>query len=159
MLLTQPHMRNMTLKPILSNHDFFKGLPEPDLDMLSGCATNIRIPEGDFLFHAEEDADRFYLIRRGRVALELPLSRRKAVTIQTLGPDDLLGWSWLIPPYRWHLTARAMEPVLALAFDGRCIRGKFDKDPGLGFEFHRRFSRVISQRLEETFLQMLGICN
>jgi CRP-like cAMP-binding protein len=151
-------MEKKSLKSVLSRHEFLKGLPAPYLDLLTGCAKNTRTEAGKLLFQAGESADRFYLIRQGRVAVELHAKPHRPVAIQTLGPDELLGWSWLIPPYRWHLSARAMEPVAALSFDGRCIRAKFDKDPKLGYEFYRRFALIMSQRLEETFLQMLGIC-
>ena len=152
-------MEKKSLQSSLARHQFLKGMPEPYLELLAGCAKNTRTEAGQFLFQSGEQADCFYLIREGRVAVELQAKPHRSVTIQTLGPNELLGWSWLIPPYRWHLAARAMEPVLALAFDGKCIRGKFEKDPQLGFEFYRRFSFIMSERLEQTFLQMLGICN
>ncbi len=151
-------MEKKSLQSILARHEFLKDLPKPYLELLTGCAKNTRTEAGKFLFQAGENADRFYLIRQGKVAVELPAKPHRPLTIQTLGPDELLGWSWLIPPYRWHLAARAVEPVVALAFDGKCIRGKFDKDQKLGYEFYRRFSLIMAQRLEETFLQMLGIC-
>ncbi len=151
-------MEKKSLKSILEKQPFMKGLKEPYLQLLTGCAANNRFEEGKYLFRAGENADRFYLIRHGRVAVELPVSSRRAELIQPAGPNDLLGWSWLIPPYHWHLAARAMEPVVALSFDGKCIRGKFDKDPELGYEFYRRFALVMAQRLDETFLHLLGLC-
>ena len=151
-------MEKKSLQSVLARHEFLKGLPTPYLELLTGCAKNTRTEAGQFLFQAGENADRFYLIRQGKVAVELYAKPHRPITIQTLGPDELLGWSWLIPPYRWHLAARAEEPVVALSFDGKCIRCKFDKDPKLGYEFYRRFALIMAQRLEETFLQMLGIC-
>ena len=151
-------MEKKSLQSVLAKHEFLKGLPTPYLELLTGCAKNTRTEAGKFLFQAGENADRFYLIRQGRVAVELPLSRHKTVTIQTLGANELLGWSWLIPPFRWHLAARVLDPVVALSFDGKCIRGKFAKDPDLGYEFYQRFSLVMTRRLEETLLQVTGIC-
>ncbi len=151
-------MEKKSLKSVLANHAVLKGLPAPYLELLTGCAKNTRTEAGEFLFKAGENADRFYLIRPGRVAVELHAKPHKPVIIQTLEPGEMLGWSWLIPPYRWHLSARAEGPVVALSFDGKCLRGKFAKDAKLGYELYRRFALIMSRRLEETFLQMLGIC-
>jgi CRP-like cAMP-binding protein len=150
-------MEKRSLKSVLANHQFFKGLQEPYLEILTGCAANARFRPSQYLFREGEVADRFYLIREGKVAVELPTAPRNVI-VQTLGANEVLGWSWLIPPYRWHLAARAVEPVLALSFDGKCIRGKFERDPALGYEFHKRFSLITSRRLEETLLQLLGLC-
>ena len=150
-------MEKRSLKSVLAKHQFFKGLQEPYLEILTGCAANVRFKTNEYLFREGTVADRFYLIREGRVAVELPAAPRNVI-VQTLGANEVLGWSWLIPPYRWHLAARAMEPVLALSFDGKCIRGKFERDPALGYEFHKRFSLITAHRLEETLVQLLGIC-
>ncbi len=150
-------MEKKSLKSVLENQAFFKGLQEPYLELLAGCAANARFSAGQFLFREGENADRFYLIRQGQVAVEIPTAARDVI-VQTLGVNEILGWSWIIPPYRWHMAARAMDTVLALSFDGKCLRGKFEKDPTLGYEFHKRFSLIMSQRLEETLLQLLGIC-
>jgi len=150
-------MQKKSLKSILARQPLLKGLKDSYLELLTGCAANVSFPAGRFLFRNGEVADRFYLIRRGRVSVEIPVAPRNVV-VKTLGVDEILGWSWLIPPYRWHLDARAIEPVVALSFDGKCIRGKFDQDPELGYEFSRRFSVVMSQRMEETLLQLVGLC-
>ncbi|MFA6093793.1 MAG: cyclic nucleotide-binding domain-containing protein [Elusimicrobiota bacterium] len=147
------------LGSILRAHPFFKDIKESYVDLLTGCAANHRFEAKEYLFRAEEEADKFFLIRQGSVALELPRSGAKDITIQTVGADELVGWSWLIPPYRWHLSAQAQETVLALSFDGKCIRGKFDKDPEMGYVFYKKFSVLMAQRMEETFLQMVGICD
>ena len=150
-------MEKRSLKDVLAKHHFFKDLQEPYLEILTGCAANTRFAAKEYLFKEGAVADKFYLIREGKVAVELPTAPRNVI-VQTLGPDEVLGWSWLIPPYRWHLAARAVEPVLALSFDGKCIRSKFERDPALGYEFHKRFSLITSRRLEETLLQLVGLC-
>ncbi|MBI5239785.1 MAG: hypothetical protein HY926_04875 [Elusimicrobia bacterium] len=78
--------------------------------------------------------------------------------MQTVDPGNVLGWSWLVPPYQWHFAARAMEPVLALRFDGKCLRAKAEKDHDFGYEVYRRFLGVVSQRLIDTLPQIVGIC-
>lgn len=151
-------MERRTLKSALAKHHFLQGLPGPYLDLLTGCAKNVRFESEDFLFHAGQEADRFFLIRKGRVRVELPVGHRSPVTVQTVDEGEILGWSWLIPPYRWHFSARSLEPVLALSFDGKCIRGKMEKDHDLGYEIFRRFSLIMSARLEGALLQLVGLC-
>jgi CRP-like cAMP-binding protein len=79
------------------------------------------------------------------------------VTIQTVGPGELLGWSWLMPPYRWHFDARALEQTRALSFDGTCIRNKCETDHRLGYELMKRLAYVFTQRLEASRLQLLDV--
>jgi hypothetical protein len=77
--------------------------------------------------------------------------------VHTAGAGDVLGWSWLFEPYRWHFDARAQRPTRALAFDGKCLRGKCEEDHDLGYEFFQRFTRLAIERLEETRLQLLDL--
>lgn len=151
-----------TLEPILAEHPFLKGIQPPYLKRLVGCATNVRFDTGQFVFQDDDPANHFYLLREGKVAIEVPVPGRGQVTIQTLGPGEVLGWSWLIPPYRWRFDARALQVTRAIALDGKCLRGKFEKDNGLGYELLRRFAPVIAQRVEATRLQLLdmyGVCS
>ena len=96
-------------------------------------------------------------MRHGRVVLETFVPGRGALTIETLEEGDLLGWSWLFPPYRWHFDARALDLVRAVAFDGACLRGKIDDDHALGYELLDRFSPVMLERLQATRLQLLDV--
>jgi CRP/FNR family cyclic AMP-dependent transcriptional regulator len=97
------------LKTILAEHPFFKGLDQSYLNVIVGCAGNVRFDSGDYISRQGEEADHFYLIRQGRVVLEaVSAPGQKPITIQTIGEGDVLGWSWLFPPYRWHLDARAV---------------------------------------------------
>lgn len=146
-----------TLEPILAAHPFFAGLDPGYLQLAVGCASNVRFDAGAYLFRAGEEANQFYLLRRGRVALEMPTATGKALTVQTLDDDDILGWSWLIPPYHWHFDARALEPVRAVALDGRCLREKCEADHDLGYALLKRFAATIGQRLDATRLQLLDL--
>jgi CRP-like cAMP-binding protein len=145
-----------TLEPLLAEHPFFRDLPPDDLRLIAGCAKNVRFDAGQMIFREGEDADQFYLIRQGKVALEVS-TPNGAAPIQTIGAGDVLGWSWLIPPYKWRFDARAVEPVLAFALDGKCLRGKSDDDPRLGYELLKRIAAVIAERLHATRLQMLDV--
>jgi hypothetical protein len=79
------------------------------------------------------------------------------VTIHTRHEGEVLGWSWMVPPYRWHFDARASETTRAIAMDGKCLRTKCDEDHDLGYEIMKRFSLVIAERLEATRLQLMDI--
>jgi len=146
-----------TLRPILAVHPFFADLAPHHIDLLVGCASNVRFDAGAFLFHAGEEADAFFLIRQGRVALEIAAPGRTSITVQTLREGEILGWSWLIPPYHWTLDARAVEPTRALALDGVCLRTKCEADHDLGYELLKRFAHIIELRLEATRLQLLDV--
>jgi CRP/FNR family cyclic AMP-dependent transcriptional regulator len=146
-----------TLKGILAEHSFFKGLEDRYLDLLVGCASNVRVDVGEFFFRQGEEADHFYLLRHGLVSVEMFSTGRGPITVQTLGEGDVLGWSWLIPPYRWMFDARATQLTRAIALDGKCLRDKFAKDHDLGFELLSRFIPVIEQRLNAARLQLLNV--
>ena len=146
-----------TLEPWLREHPFFRDLPPGDIQFLAGCAKNARFQAGQVIFREGEDADQFYLIRDGKVALEVLTPGRGSAPILTLGAGDVLGWSWLIPPYNWRFDARAIETTRAFALDGKCLRGKCDEDPRLGYELLKRIAATIAERLHATRLQMLDV--
>jgi CRP-like cAMP-binding protein len=146
-----------TLRPILAAHPFFADFEARHLEVLVGCAANVRFADGAFLFRAGEEANQFFLIREGRVALELAAPGHPPLTLQTLGAGEVLGWSWLIPPYHWMFDARAVEPTRALALDGKCLRTKCEGDHDLGYELLKRFAHIMEQRLQATRLQLLDV--
>jgi CRP-like cAMP-binding protein len=146
-----------TLEPLLTEHPFFLGLAPGDIQFLTGCAKNVRFEAGQVIFREGQDADQFYLVRDGKVALEVFVPGRGSAPILTLGAGDVLGWSWLIPPYKWRFDARAIETTRALALDGKCLRGKCDEDPRLGSEMLKRVAAIMAERLHATRLQMLDV--
>ncbi len=146
-----------TLEPILSKHPFFKGLDKAYLELVTGCAKNVRFDAGQFIFRQHEDADVFYIIRQGKVALELSPPGRAPVTLQTINEEEILGWAWLVPPYHWRCDAQALELTRAIAFDGKCLRNKCMEDHSLGFELLNRLLPVIGKRMEATQLQLMDV--
>ncbi len=146
-----------TLAFILAQHPFFEGLPQPHLELLTGCASNVVFRAGEYILREGAPADHFYIIRQGRVAVETNIPNRGAVVVESLEKGDILGWSWLFPPYRWHFDARVIELTRALALDGACLRGKIEADHNLGYDFFKRFAQVMMDRLQATRLQMLDI--
>jgi len=146
-----------TLEPILAEHPFLKGLEPQYLKLIIGCASNVRFKAGQFLFHEGEEANKFYMIRQGKVAVEIRADKRSSIIVQTVGEGEVLGWSWLIPPYRWRFDARAVELTRAIALDGKCLRTKSEEDHDLGYELLKRFSDIIVERLDATRLQLLDL--
>jgi CRP-like cAMP-binding protein len=145
------------LERIVREHRFFAGFEESFLRLVVGCARNVRFEAGQYLFREGEPADQFYLLRHGRVALELSAPGRGRVTFQTLGENEILGVSWLIPPYRWTYDARAIELIRAISIDAACLRAKCEADHDLGYEMMKRFMPVLIQRLQATRLQILDV--
>lgn len=150
-------MKTRGLETILQEHPFFKGMSTKHLDILGGCASNVTFDVGEKIFELGSDADKFYIIREGLVAVQIQPQDRGAITIQTLGEGRVLGWSWLFPPYRWSFDAEALAPVRAIALDGKCLREKCDKDPELGYELLKRFCSIVVQRLEATRVQLIDL--
>jgi CRP-like cAMP-binding protein len=146
-----------TLEGLLVELPFFDGLRSEDLELLVGCAGNVRFADGETIFRAGDPADTFYVIRHGSVALETFVPARGPVAIETIGAGDVLGWSWLFEPYRWHFDARARSVVRAIGFDGACLRQKCDADPGLGYALMGRFAQVVIERLQWTRLRLLDV--
>jgi CRP/FNR family transcriptional regulator, cyclic AMP receptor protein len=146
-----------TLEPLLRAHKFFAGLAPERLALIAGCAANVSFPADTFLFREGDPADMFYLIRLGKVALEVGTPGTGALTVQTLADGDVAGFSWLLQPHRWQFDGRVVERVLALQIDGACLRDKCDRDPALGYELMRRFSAIAVARLQATRLQLLDV--
>jgi len=146
-----------TIDALLADSPFFRDLPPDDLSMIAGCGSNVQFQDGTYLFLEGDPSDQFFLIRHGTVALEVASPERGRVVVSTLGPGDLLGWSWLVPPYRKQSDARAVGLVRATAFDGTCIRAKCDADPRLGYEILKRLAQIMEARLAETRLQLLDV--
>jgi CRP-like cAMP-binding protein len=145
------------LEALLRQHEFLTGLSAEQTAFLVGCARNARFRQGEYLMHEGREANVFFLIRAGRVALEIDVPGRGPVQMESLAAGDVLGLSWLVPPYREHLDARAVEPVVALAFDGACLRDKLDADHELGFALTRRLFEHAYRRLERVRLQRLDV--
>jgi CRP-like cAMP-binding protein len=146
-----------TIEQLLVETRLFADLAPNHLETIAGCAVTAHFDEGEYIFREGGSADNFYVLRRGSVALETHVPGRGSANLMTLHDDDVLGWSWLFPPYRWHLDARALVPVRALAFDGACLRDKSVEDHELGYELMRRFAEVIVSRLQATRFQLLDV--
>ncbi len=145
------------LERLVREHAFFAELDEKHGQLLAGCASNVRFETGDYVLREGDPAKEFYLIREGRVALEINAPGRPGLTFQTVGPGDIVGVSWLVPPHRWTYDARALERIRAIALDAECLRGKCDRDREFGYEMMMRFVPMLVQRLQATRLQLLDV--
>jgi CRP/FNR family transcriptional regulator, cyclic AMP receptor protein len=145
------------IKTLIQDHPFFAGLDDAYLALAAGCASNTHFKAGEYLFREGEPADHFYLLRAGRVRLELAAPGREPVVIETIQAGEVIGWSWLFPPYLWQFDAQVIAPVRATAFDGKCLRGKCAANHDLGYELAMRSAQILMQRLQATRLQLLDM--
>jgi CRP/FNR family transcriptional regulator, cyclic AMP receptor protein len=145
------------LERIVKQHPFFAGLEDGFTKLVCGCAKNVLFEAGQYLFQEGTPADQFFLLRHGRVALQLATPGRDPVTFQTVGEGEIVGVSWLIPPYRWTYDAKALELTRALAMDGVCLRQKCEVDHDLGYDMMKRFVPILIERLQAARLQILDV--
>ena len=145
------------IETLIQEHSFFAGLDAAALELVAGCASNVHFASGEFLFHEGDPANQFYLVRNGRVRLETLAPGRAPVVLETIQTGEVIGWSWLFPPYLWHFDAVAAESVRATAFDGKCLRGKCEENHDLGYELAMRSAQIMMQRLQATRLQLLDV--
>ena len=150
-------MDKHSLEPILEQHPFLHGMAREHLDLIVGCASNVRFDPGQHLFHEGDEAKKFYIVRTGLVGVEMKLPGKGVLTVQTVTENEILGWSWLFPPYKWHFDARALQMTRAIALDGECLRKKCETDNKLGYELLKRFSDILEQRIQSMRLQMLDM--
>lgn len=142
---------------LIAEHPFFQGMKAGHLELLARAAREVKFAAGDIVFREGDGAGQFFLLRTGRVLLDTHAPGREAVRIQTLGPGDALGWSWLFPPFVWHFSATALEPTTAMAFDGARLLAACERDSALGYDLMKRVARVMMLRLQATRLQLLDV--
>jgi CRP/FNR family transcriptional regulator, cyclic AMP receptor protein len=145
------------LERIIEECPFFADLNPTFMSLVVGCASNVRFDAGSYIFKEGAPADTFYLLREGKVALEIFPPHRKPIVIETLEKGEIVGWSWLLPPFTWKFHAHAIHSVRAIALDGKCLRTKCEENHDLGYEILKRFVRIIEQRLEAARFQLLDV--
>jgi CRP/FNR family cyclic AMP-dependent transcriptional regulator len=137
-------------------HPFLVGMNHTELALLTDCAMATHFKPGQIIFREGEPANRFYLLETGKVMLESGEGFGKPVVVETIGAGDLLGWSWMFPPYVWHFTARAVEPTEAIFFYGTILR-EWERDPSLGYQLYKRMAPVMLRRLQAARKKMLAL--
>jgi CRP-like cAMP-binding protein len=141
----------------LRDHPFLKGMVPLAVDLFASFSSEKRITAGEYLFHEGGTAETFYLIRNGRVSIEVRPPSGDAVIVEAVGDGEVVGWSWAIPPYRWTFDARATRETDAYAVDALALREACDADPTLGYDVARRVIGVMSSRLHFARVRLLDL--
>ena len=145
------------LEHLLEAHPLFQTIDVSSMRVIIGCAANEHFAAGDYIYREGGNADKCYLLRHGAVALEVHIPGRESLCVDTLHESDILGWSWLMPPYRWSLDARALQLTRAISLDAKCLRDKMQDDHHLGYELYRCFMPVVAKRLQAARLQLIDM--
>jgi CRP-like cAMP-binding protein len=155
--LNKPTVESEPISVRVALHPFLAGMDATQLALLTDCAMVSHFKHGQIILREGEIANRFYLIETGKVVLQSGETFGDPVVIETIGAGDLLGWSWMFPPYSWHFTARAIEPTEAIFFYGTILREYCERDPSLGYDLFKRLAPVMLRRLQAARKKMLAI--
>jgi CRP/FNR family cyclic AMP-dependent transcriptional regulator len=140
-------MTSTNVRQIIADSQFFAGLDDDAVDFLADHAVERKLAAGKVLFQQGERAAQFYLLVEGQVSLGIPALEGPALELQAIGPGQIAGWSWLLPPHLWSFQARAGTDIRCLEFDGEAILARCEQDPRFGYELIKRFSGLMSERL------------
>jgi CRP/FNR family cyclic AMP-dependent transcriptional regulator len=148
---------NKSIEDLVAEHPMFRELDPAHRALIAGCGRNRSFKDGEFLMREGDAADQFFAIRHGTVTLYLPDPRKGELAIESLGEGQIVGLSWLFPPYRVQFDARAIGTVNAISFDGACLRGKCETDPAFGYALMKRLAATMTHRLQATRMQLLDV--
>ena len=152
-------MSNQSITEYLSAHEFFSQFRDDDLKFLCECSSTREIKKGQILFLQGEHADKFYVVRSGLISIQMPAIMGPALEIQAVDEDQVLGWSWLISPYRWNFQTKAEEDSELLQFDGVAILARCEQEPKFGYELLKKFAGLMSVRLNAARQKMMNEWN
>ena len=152
-------MSNQSTAEYLSAHEFFSGFSDDILKFLNECSITREIKKGQILFQQGENADKFYIVLSGRIVIQMPAILGPTLEIQTLGKDQVLGWSWLVSPYKWNFQTKAEEDSKLLQFDGTPILARCEQEPKFGYELLKKFAGLMSVRLDAARQKMMDAWN
>ena len=152
-------MSNQSTTEYLSTHEFFSEFSDDDLKFLCECSSMREIKKGQILFLQGENADKFYVVRNGRISLQMPAIMGPTLEIQTVDEDQVLGWSWLISPYQWNFQTKAEDDSELLQFDGAAILARCEQEPKFGYELLKKFAALMSVGLNAARQKMMDEWN
>ena len=152
-------MINPSTVEYLSAHEFFSDFSDDALEFLCECSSMREIKKGQILFLLGEDADKFYVILNGCISIQMPAIMGPTLEIQSVGKDQILGWSWLIAPYKWHFQTKAEEDTELLQFDGTALLARCEQEPKFGYELLKKFAELMSVRLTAARQKMMDEWN
>ncbi|GAB3430888.1 cyclic nucleotide-binding domain-containing protein [Flindersiella endophytica] len=141
----------------LAAHPFLQGLRPRSISAIAAFSSHVTLRAGERVFDVDGDADRFWLLLSGRVNLDLHSPGRGDLLVETIGAGDILGWSWLFPPYRWQFGAVAVEDTRAIVVEAKSLRVLCTLDNMLGMAMYERFAKVALHRLQATRMRLLDI--
>jgi len=147
------------IEKLIGGHELFADLDTKYIQTLAEFAVERDIPAGESLFTQGQRATAFYLMLSGNIIVETPAIMGPALELQSLGEGRILGWSWLIPPYRWHFQARAEEDSKVVEFDGKELLKICERDPAFGYQLLKRFASLMGERLESARRRMMDAWN
>jgi CRP/FNR family transcriptional regulator, cyclic AMP receptor protein len=150
-------MTDVAILDAFASHAFLEALSEQHRMRLASGVRAFRAAPGEYLAREGEPAHAFYLIQAGHVGIGTHLGERGAVPIQTLGPGDVIGWSWLLPPYLWQFDARAEGAVQGLVFDAAWLRDQCEQNHELGYHLLKQLLAVVGSRLAACRIHHLDI--
>lgn len=142
---------------VLAGHPFLRGIQAEQVERLAATASEVTFAPGQRIIEAGGHASRFWLIEAGHVILDVRAPGGDTVIVETAGIGDLLGYSWLFPPFSWTFGAIAVSPTLAVEFDAAAVRAACDADPVLGAELTRRVARVMARRLTAARIRLIAV--
>jgi len=148
-------MSERKILEVLASAPVFAGMDSAHLEQLAAAATETRVENGTCLFRSGDKAEHFYLLLEGEISIEIPAVAGPTLTVQHLAPVRVLGWSWLLPPYKWSFNARTETDARLLEFDGRKVLADCESDPAFGFEVIKRFSGLMAERLDAAHKKMM----
>lgn len=152
-------MNNESIIEYLSTHEFFSALSADIVKLLCEYANIREIKKGQILFQQGEYANKFYIVRNGRISVQIPALMGPTLEVQALCKNQVLGWSWLISPYQWHFQAKAEEDSTLLEFDGAALLVRCEQEPKFGYELLKRFAALMSERLDASRQKLMDEWN
>lgn len=148
-------MASKDIKQVLSDAPLFQGMSAEYVERLAAHASEKTVENGTCLFRSGDPAKHFYLLVEGDISIEIPAVSGPTLQVQRLTPVRVLGWSWLLPPFKWSFNARAEDESRVLEFDGEAVLEACESDPAFGFEVIKRFSRLMAERLDAAHKKMM----
>jgi CRP-like cAMP-binding protein len=145
------------INDLLTDQPLFADMSPDMVSFIAGCGKNAHFAAGEYLGKEGDPADVFYLIRKGRVAVELSHHIKGSIIIKTLGPSEVAGFGWAFPPYQLNFDLRAMESTSVISFDAKCVLKKCEDDYKLGYLMIRKFAEVMKARLQDTRMQLINV--
>lgn len=141
----------------LATNAVFGALSEKHLSVVAHCARRVEFGLDETVFRSGEPADAIHVLEAGRVSMQLQPASGEPLLVDSVGPGDILGVSWMLPPYRWTVDAVATLATDSVRVDAACLRDACDADPALGHQLHRAFAGLVRERLVSTRLQLLDV--